>query len=136
MPIVSIVFGVVLTGISLWGFLGAKTIDFKQNGTALIPAGVGVPLIVLGLAALRENWLKHAMHGAAVFGVLGVLAALGGLISAIVRKGAQRTLEERSGIPTVLMLVLCAAFVGLCVNSFIQARRRRQAAQQAAGTLP
>ena len=32
---------------------------------------------------------------------------------------------KRSILPTALMTVLCAAFVGLCVNSFIQVRRRR-----------
>ena len=117
MPIVSVVFGSLLTALGCWGWIGAE----HQSVTARIPAFVGVPLVILGLLALKESLLKHAMHAAAALGLLGFLGAL----LNVIRKG---TVEGRAGTSTVLMAVLCGVFVALCVNSFIQARRRRRAA--------
>jgi hypothetical protein len=91
--------------------------------TALIPAGFGVAFIVLGLLASKDNLRKHAMHGAAALGLLGVLAGLGRLLPKAFRG------ELTLGLATVcisLMVLICAVFIGLCVNSFIQARRRRE----------
>jgi hypothetical protein len=122
-PIVSVVFGVLLTALGLWGWLGAE--PEHRSVTALIPAFVGAPLVLLGLLALKESLLKHAMHAAAALGLLGFLAVLGRLIVKLARGG---TVEDRAGTSMVLMAVLCGAFVALCVNSFIQVRRRRRAA--------
>ena len=123
MPIVSVVFGALLTALGLWGWFGAE--PEHRSVTAFIPAFVGVPLVLLGLLALKESMLKHAMHAAAVLGLLGFLAALGRIIQKLATGG---TVEGRAGTSTVLMAVLCGTFVALCVNSFIQARRRRRAA--------
>jgi hypothetical protein len=85
---------------------------------------VGIPLVLLGLLALKERLLKHAMHAAAALGLLGFLAALGRIVGKLVTGG---TVTGRAGISTVVMAVLCGIFVALCVNSFIQVRRRRRA---------
>jgi hypothetical protein len=132
-PVVAVVFGVLLIALGVWGRFGGDLGLWQPLGlarpeqlsnTALIPAYVGAALVVLGLLALKESLLKHAMHGAALIGLLGLLAAAGRLISALVAKGK---VEGVSGVSLVLMTLLCAVFVGLCVNSFIQARRRRRA---------
>lgn len=129
MPFVSIVFGILLTALGVWGYWGGALGLWEPLGfaapdhlspTALIPAGLGVALIVLGLLALNANLLKHAMHGAAMIGVLGLLAAVGRLV-------ATRNTKGIGGTSIVVMALLCAVFVALCVNSFIQARRRRRA---------
>jgi hypothetical protein len=119
-PIVSVVFGALLTALGLWGWFGAE--PEHRSVTAFIPA-------FLGLLALKESMLKHAMHAAAALGLLGFLAALGRIIQKLATGG---TVEGRAGTSTVLMAVLCGVFVALCVNSFIQARRRRRAAAGAA----
>ncbi len=122
MPIVTILFGVVLIGLGLWGRFGTEV---GQNSiTSLIPAFFGLPLALLGLLALKESLLKHTMHAAAMIGLLGFLAGCADLIRRLVQKG---TIEGPSGLSAVLMTALCAVFVGLCVNSFIQVRRRRRA---------
>jgi hypothetical protein len=121
-PIVTIVFGAVLVGLGLWGRFG--TTGGENSITSLIPAFVGLPLALLGLLALKESMLKHAMHAAAVIGLIGFLGGCGDLIRRLVQKGA---IEGPSGLSAVLMTALCGVFVGLCVNSFIQARRRRRA---------
>jgi hypothetical protein len=129
MPVVSIVFGVLLLGLGIWAF-SVSELEGLLKATALIPALVGAILVVCGLLALKERLLKHAMHLAAAVGLVGFLLAAGRFIPKAIRVGI-----DTSNIATVAtggMMVLCAVFVGLCVNSFIQARRRR-AARQASG---
>jgi uncharacterized membrane protein len=129
MPIVSIVFGVLLIGLGVWGY---STSDLEGNLklTALIPAAVGTVLAICGAVALVERYLKHAMHVAATVGLIGLLLAAGRFVSKAVKDGVD--LSKTAPQATLAMLALCLVFVGLCVNSFIQARRRR-AAREAAG---
>jgi hypothetical protein len=125
-PLITVGFGVLLAALGLWGYFGAESAH--RSITALIPTFVGGPLILLGLLALNEKWLKHAMHLAAMLGVLGFLAAGGRLVVSLIDKGSlTAVLDSPAGPSVVSMTVLCAVFVGLCVNSFIQARRRRRA---------
>jgi hypothetical protein len=120
-PVLTILFGILLTALGLWGRFGTE--QGAKSITALIPAFVGAPLIVLGLLALKESLLKHAMHAAAVVGLLGLLGAAGDVVRRLKGDG----IGGASGFSVLAMLALCAAFVALCVNSFIQARRRRRA---------
>ena len=64
------------------------------------------------------------MHAAAAVGTLGAVAAALRLIMVLATGRVPSTL----GLVSLLgMLVLCGAFVALCVRSFIDARRRREA---------
>jgi hypothetical protein len=135
-PVVSVVFGLLLIALGIWGYWGGAlglwaplglTPPERLSGTALIPAYFGTALVVLGLLAFKENRLKHAMHGASVVGLLGLVAAGGRLV-------ATGNVTGVGGISLLTMSLLCAVFVALCVNSFVQARRRRRAAS--ASTSP
>lgn len=130
MPVVSVVIGLLLVALGVWGRWGGdlglwEPLGFSApeqlSGTALIPAYVGLALVILGLVALKESLLKHAMHLAAMIGLLGLLAALGRLLMTGKVAGV-------GGASLLGMTLLCAVFVALCINSFIQARRRRRAA--------
>jgi hypothetical protein len=130
-----VVFGLLLIALGVWGRWGGdlglwEPLGFaapeKLSGTALIPAYVGAALVVLGLLAMKESLLKHAMHGAAMVGLLGLLAAIGRILTTGKVAGV-------GGASLIGMTVLCAVFVALCINSFIQARRRRRAASTAPG---
>ena len=94
--------------------------------TALIPAAVGaVFLLCVVVVILNNALLKHAMHAAAVVGVVGFL---GGFMP-VMRGGLD---WSKSGVKTgLLMSLVCAIFVGLCVKSFIDARKAREAGQPA-----
>jgi hypothetical protein len=118
---VSIVFGLLLIGLGLAGYFGTDT----TSPTALIPAGFGAALLLLGLLALNERLRMHAMHLAAMVGLLGVIGALFRPIQ-MWASGAE--LKTNALVSQLLMALLCAVFLGLCVNSFIQARRRRRLA--------
>lgn len=126
MPIVSLVTGALLVAVGLWGKWSTGT----ESITALIPAFFGAALIAAGLVGLRESLLKHAMHAAAMVGLLGFL---GGAVNLGRMIGKGVSLNATPGISSLLMTGLCAVFVGLCVNSFIQARRRRAAREAAEG---
>ena len=115
---VSIGFGSALIILGVASYLGTD----RVSPTALIPAAFGLALLLLGCLAFKENLRKHAMHLAAMIGLVGLIAGLARLIS----KGIN--LQSTASVCTLLMTVLCAAFVLLCVRSFVMARRRRQAA--------
>lgn len=113
MPKTAIVIGTLLVvqGIGFYFGTGTKSV------TALIPALVGLPILLLGTVALKESARKHAMHAAAALGVLGLLAAIGRIAAA----GLSLT---PAGASLVIMILLTGGFVCLCVKSFVDARRR------------
>ena len=121
MPIVSIVMGALLVGLGAYGYTASDT----KSITAWIPAFVGGPLILCGLIALKESLLKHAMHAAAMLGVIGFLLSAGRL--GILAAQGTLDLTQLGGRSLAGMAALCAIFVALCVKSFIDARKRRQA---------
>jgi hypothetical protein len=127
MPVVSIICGVLLIALGVWG----RFFTEGSSNTALIPAGIGGLLLICGVVALREAWLKHAMHAAAAVGLLGVLGGLGNLARILLdsTKSLDNPRTSHAVLSTSIMLGVCAVFVGLCVNSFIQARRRRAQAE-------
>ena len=122
---ITILFGVLLIATGLGGYFGTGS----EQPTALIPAGIGIVLLICGVLAANENRRMMAMHIAVLFGLLGAIGV--GLFLLIKEKQPQEALI--SGLVT---LVLCLAFVGLCVRSFIAARKAREAAEQTQGESP
>ncbi len=123
MPYVTIGFGVLLTLIGVGGYVMSGMVSW----TALIPAFLGVPMAVLGGVATKESLLKHAMHGAAMVGLLGLLGTASGLFKFFRMLGGAEVARPEAVKVQALVAVLCAVFIGLCVNSFIQARKARTA---------
>jgi hypothetical protein len=128
MPSISLLCGTLLIAL---GAVGYELQDpTKRSPTALIPAAFGVLFGVLGLLGRKDNLRKHAMHAAAALGLLGFVAN----VVLVLLKAAKGDLTLTLGpICQLLMALICAVFVGLCVNSFIQARRRR--VQEGAGEV-
>jgi hypothetical protein len=124
MPFVSIIFGLLLCGLGGYAYHASE----YASKTALIPAIPGLLLIITGALALNESFLKHAMHTAALVGVLAFLAGAGNLGMLLSKGEAITSLKSQaSGGMAALSLV----FVAACVNSFIQARRRKAQAEAA-----
>jgi hypothetical protein len=117
----SILFGLLLIALGIGGYVGTGS----EHPTALIPAGFGILLVLLGILALKESLRKHAMHFAAMVGLVGTI---GGAIRLLQPVVSGQTIQHPVAYGcTAAMTVLCLAFVVLCVNSFVQARRRRAA---------
>ncbi|MBK6426229.1 MAG: hypothetical protein IPF82_08560 [Blastocatellia bacterium] len=123
MPYITIGVGVLLTLIGVVGYV----MSGMASWTALIPAFLGVPMALLGALALKESLLKHAMHGAAVVGLLGLLGTASGAFKFVKLLGGAEVARPDAVKVQALVAVICAVFIGLCVNSFIQARKARTA---------
>jgi uncharacterized membrane protein len=115
---VAILFGVLLMLLGIGFYFGTDRVSL----TALIPGAFGIVLIVLGVLAGQQKLRKHVMHAAAALALLGVVMALIRLWP-VIRTG--EAAKPAAAVELALMAVLCAAFVGLCVRSFIAARRGR-----------
>ncbi len=117
----SIVLGIILIALGLAGYFGISS----ESITALIPAFLGVPVLILGYIGLNEKYLKHTMHGAAVLMLLGFGGTVGGLLKFFRMLGGEEF--ERPSAITVqaIMAVLCLIFLIFAIKSFIDARRKR-----------
>lgn len=89
--------------------------------TALIPAFVGLVILVLGVLAGRESLHRHAIHAALVVALLGVLGSLPMVIDLF---GDDAGAAE---VTSTVMALVCVAYVALGVRSFVAARRAREA---------
>ena len=128
MAVPTIVIGLLLMAVGAAGYWQPELLGKPTAGTsptALIPAAFGGVLVLCGLIALAApNARKHVMHFAAVIGLLGFV---GGLMRPVMVLAKGGTLDWE-GAPLrsqVLLVGLSLLFVLLCVNSFVQARRRR-----------
>lgn len=156
MPKISIAFGILLIVLGLVAYFGSNIDSGSDSSNAessstettspdadgetgepgkkrsaitglAIPASFGVLLLFAGVMGLKESVRKHAMHGAAMVGTLGALATIGKGSYDLYKLGTGQDVNPRAMTFVWLMAVICAIFVGLCVKSFIDARKRREA---------
>lgn len=122
MPLLTILIGAALV------ITGAVAYFVSDTGslTALIPAAVGLLLVIAGLIARNPKLRKHAIHGALAVALLG---AIGSLMNVAKLGDLFAGTAERPGaiISSTIMLVLLVALITAGVRSFIAARRGRQA---------
>ena len=118
---VTIFFGVLLLATGLAGYFGTGA---KQL-TALIPAALGLILLVCGFLASNENRRMMAMHIAVMVGLIGAI----GVIPTLFKKNQPAAALAAKSVT----LVLCVVFVGLCIRSFIEARKAREATAAESG---
>lgn len=117
----TIAIGALLIAVSL-GFWFAMN---RAETAALHPGGLGALILLCGVLANTDNAKKRMlwMHIAVTLGLIGFL------ITGI-RAGLNLAHGTAMGLPfdeRVVSAVICLVFVGLCVRSFISARRSRLA---------
>ena len=118
MPSTSIACGTLLVLIGILGYVYGL-VTGHASITALIPAFVGVVLLVLGVfARMNEGLRKHLMHAAVIVALLGFLASAGRLVSKLGELSYNAAVVSQ-----VAMAIVCLVFVILAVRSFIEARR-------------
>jgi len=116
-------FGVFLFLLGIGFYLGTEA----KSLTALIPGAFGLLFVILGALAARNIARKHVMHAAAMIGLIGFALPAWRAIKALSSGGEfSPAVIEQLG-----MAATCLLFVGLCVKSFIDARRNRAAAPPA-----
>jgi len=90
--------------------------------SALSPAFIGLPMEILGALSLAMPAMrKHFMHGAAVFGLLGTI---GGLVPWFLRGFDLNETAVKVGLG---MALISGVFLVICIKSFRDARKARQA---------
>jgi uncharacterized membrane protein YjfL (UPF0719 family) len=118
-------FGVllVLVSVGFWLAMG------RTEMAALHTAGLGVVLVLCGVLANTESTKQRMiwMHIAVTVGLIGFLItgvrAIIQIVKGTTAVGNPLAFDER-----VVSAVICLLFVGLCVRSFVAARRLRTAA--------
>jgi hypothetical protein len=118
----TLLYGVAMELLGIIGYwvTGAKSL------TALIPCVFGALAFILGFVALgRPDLTKHAMHAAAVLGLIGFLAPLRVFPAMLLLISGGEVARPAAVVAQAIMLVLSAAFLAACIRSFVVARRAR-----------
>lgn len=122
-------FGIALLVLGLGGYFATG----MESLTALIPAAFGAVLVALGWLARNPRLRMHAMHGAALAGVLGFAGSVGGIAPFVRLLAGETVARPSAAVARSLMAVLCLAFVVLTVRSFVVARLLRKNVPPTAG---
>ncbi len=119
----TIIIGLLLVVVGLAGYFSAH----EPAPTALIPAAIGVLLVILGAVALNPAARKHAMHAAAMVGLLAIIGDGMQLIKTLRTTQVSPEVAHLKIASMSATLVLSVIFLVLCIRSFIAARRNRLA---------
>ena len=121
-----IVFGLLLCSLTVAGLFVSPI----KSPTQFVPLMLGIPLLFSGVVALNPHRRKLAMHAAAGLALVGALLAGGRAVVSTVQWAGGDHVNELAFSMVWLMTLLCVLFVGLCIGSFVRARRRREKAEQ------
>lgn len=121
MPQITIAYALLL----IVGGIGGYFYFDRASTTILIPAFFGVVVLLTGLIGLKEKLLKHAMHFAAMLGILGILASVKGFMQLPTLLSGGEVLRPNAVVMQSGMFTLSFVFVVLCVASFIIVRRNK-----------
>ncbi len=121
MAITTVLTGVLLIALGAGSFIGTGS----AHKTALIPALFGLPILICGLLAQNPARKALAMHIAVAIGIIGFVGSLVSFLKGVNGPAMQTrpVAVEAQGF----MALITALFVGLCIQSFIKARRSRTA---------
>jgi hypothetical protein len=120
---VTIGFGLALAALGLGGYFATG----RASLTALIPLALGLLLLLCGVLARQEALRKHAMHAAALLGLLGFVGPMRVLPQILRLVGGEAIPHRAAVLDQLLMMVASGLFLALCIRSFVAARRARAA---------
>ena len=120
---IAMFFGLLLTALGAGLYVGSD--PDHRSVTALIPSFFGIALIILGVIARAgvEKVRMHTMHVAAVLALVG--AAFPAYRAFNMYFADTHTDRPLAFGGQVAMALLCTFFLGFCIKSFVDARRRR-----------
>ena len=121
---IAVLFGALLIGVTI-GVIAYN--GGYKSFTVLIPSIIGGIIGVCGVLSFNEKYRKHAMHAAVTVGLLGAFACIGQGTGQLMKLGTenQPSIDKLASVWTTG--VLCIIFVVMCVQSFIAARKAREA---------
>lgn len=122
MPVLAIVYASLLILLGVGGYI----LTDAASVTALIPAFLGGAVLIAGLVALKDKFCKHAMHAATLLALIGLAGTAPGLAKLFSLIAGGELERPEAVISQSIMALLSLAFFGLCLKSFIDARRARR----------
>src|SRR5262245_45411308 len=108
MPKVAITIGLVLLCLGFITYFGAAAGwlgSVPPSMTALIPAVLGILMLLCGALAFKPARLKNMMHMASAAALLGLLACLGRIIPTAMKGTFQA--GSVAGVSLLIMCILC-----------------------------
>ena len=117
MPLVAILEGAILIIMGVYFYLFPED---EQSETALIPAFIGLGLLIPGYLAYNPAMKMHAMHTTAVFALIGTLGGAMGIPDAIAGDWGRATIAR------IVLLLLCGEYMFFSIMSFRAARIKRE----------
>ena len=120
LPVTTIVYGALLIVLGVTGYFMSGMVSV----TALIPAFLGIIILVSGVLAQKESRRKLFMHIALVFGLLGFLGTASALPSLFTMLGGEEVTRPGAVIGKSVTAILSLIFLIIGVKSFIDARRK------------
>jgi uncharacterized membrane protein (UPF0136 family) len=117
---IAVIYGLLLILLGIIGYFGFGRVSI----TALIPAFLGALVVIAGWLARDEKKRRHAMHAAAALGLIGFIGSVGGVAPTIQYLTGTEIARPAASTSKAIMSLLSLVFLILCVNSFIQARRK------------
>mgnify|MGYP001215152653 CR=1 FL=1 len=117
MPLVAILEGAILIIMGVYFYLFPEG---EPSVTALIPAFIGLGLLIPGYLAYNPAMKMHAMHATAVFALIGTLGGAMGIPDAIAGDWGRATIAR------IVLLLLCGEYMFFSIMSFRAARIKRE----------
>jgi hypothetical protein len=120
MPQTTIGFGLILIVLGVGAYVGTG----GASVTALLPAVLGVPILLLGLVAQSPNRRRFAIGAAALIALLGLLGSLRGVPDVLQILAGGQVDRPIPAIIQMVMVILAAIYLALAASSLF----RREAA--------
>jgi hypothetical protein len=108
-------FGLLLVVLGLGGYFGTR----RVSKTALIPAFIGLPILILGLIALADVATRPAIIAATVFAVLGFCGAARGLPKLVKMLSGATIGRPVAAIMQSVMAALCLGYAAWAIGWLI-----------------
>lgn len=121
MSIQTFTFGILLIILGLVGYFGTGMISLS----ALIPAALGLLILICGILALSNKMTKTFMHLAVVLAFLGFLGTFRGLIKMVKMLMGSPIALPQAAIAQSIMSLLCLVYVFICFRWFLSNRRKK-----------
>ena len=115
--------GVALMVLGVAGYLATG----MASVTALIPSFFGLAMFILGWVGRAPERRKLMMHIAATVALIGFFGSARGIAPFVHLVSGGVVERPAAAIAQTLMALICVAFVGFGVKSFVDARRRQAA---------
>lgn len=112
----------LLIALGAFGYFGYSILGAAaQSVTALIPAFIGIPMLIGAIVANKS--VKVGIHIAVLFSFLGALAGLGRIIPGSIKGSLDWS--KPSSLFILAMTIICLFYTIMAVRSFIAARKAR-----------